>query len=272
MKIEKSLWISVSIILVSFTLLSTVWLYDFYQQKVVVLNQSQEKKNNTSSNAVFSEDIWRKQLEMFLEFKEKELVKPKVETNKETPQAPVHDTGLNSENIPPDQSSKNEKSEAKEAFLFSSLTNSPGSISISGKAVGYTVEVNDSPVPVNNSSFSTGAGSSFTATFIDGQNRRVVRVSSPSYSTNLAVQYLSIGIDPFASYMTLHVKLNLKLPGSMTGELINTTNGSASSTSTHNGEFNLSVPLTEGNNAITARGSWLTISLDLPSINVSLSN
>lgn len=272
MKIDKSLWISGSVILVSFTLLSSIWLFYFYQQKVIILNQSQEKSIKKSSDAVFSEDIWRKQLEKFLELKEKDLVKPKVETNKETPQAPVHDTGLKSENIPPDQSSKNEKSETKEAFLFSSLTSSPGSISVTGKAIGYSVEVNDSPVNIDNGKFSTGAGSSFKVTFMDGQNKRVVRVSSPSYSTNLAVQFLSIGIDPFASYMTLHVKLNLKLPGSMTGELINTTNGSASSTSTHNGEFNLSVPLTEGNNAITARGSWLTISLDLPSINVSLSN
>ena len=272
MKIDKSLWISGSVILVSFTLLSSIWLFYFYQQKVIILNQSQEKSIKKSSDAVFSEDIWRKQLEKFLEFKENEVGKPDAGTSEETPQVPEYDISPKSEINTPDQPSKNEKSETKEAFLFSSLTSSPGSISVSGKAIGYSVEVNDSPVNIDNGKFSTGAGSSFKVTFMDGQNKRVVRVSSPSYSTNLAVQYLSIGIDPFASYMTLHVKLNLKLPGSMTGELINTTNGSASSTSTHNGEFNLSVPLTEGNNAITARGSWLTISLDLPSINVSLSN
>jgi hypothetical protein len=272
MKKDNTLWIIGSLILVSFVLLAIIWFLIFFNQKIVTLNQDHDNQTKQPSGAIFSEDLWRKQLELYLDFQEKENSKNNIDVNDEIVQTPDQNPPRNNESIPQDQATDDQNPIATEAFLFSSLTGSPGSISLTGKAVGYSVLVNDVPVDLANGKFSSGTSSSFTVTFKNDTTKRVVRVSSPSYSTNLAVQALSIGIDPFTSYMTLYVKLNLKLPGSMTGELINTTNGAASSTSTQNGEFNLSVPLAEGNNAITARGSWLTISLDLPSINVSITN
>lgn len=256
----------------SFFALFTLWFISFLNQKVITLNLNSQSENEEHENAVFSEDLWRKQLELYLDFQKKEQTNLKEEDIKVADQAPGVDLSNDSVKDIPKEKVVSPSIKENEAFIFSSLTGSPGSVSVSGKAVGYSVFINDSLVEVTNGKFSSGASSSFTVSFKNNSTQRVIRVTSPSYSTNLAVQYLTIGIDPFAAYMTLHVKLNLKLPGTMTGELINTTNGSASSIKTQNGEFNLSVPLSEGSNLITARGSWLTISLDLPSINVSLSN
>jgi hypothetical protein len=273
---DRSLLIIGSLIIISFFTLAILWFVSVSNQKVISLNEKSHTEKIEDSNAVFSEDLWRKQLELFLDFQKKEQTKEqtnlKEEDIKEEEQAPGKDPSNDSDKDIPKEKVLSPNIQENEAFLFSSLTGSPGSVSVSGKAIGYSVLVNDSPVEIKNGKFNSGASSSFTVTFKNNASQRIIRVTSPSYSTNLAVQYLSIGIDPFAAYMTLHVKLNLKLPGTMTGELINVTNGSASSTRTQNGEFNLSVPLSEGNNSITARGSWLTISLDLPSINVSLSN
>jgi hypothetical protein len=267
-KKDKTLYLIGSLTVLSFIVLS-VLCFSLIQGEVITLESDSEKREQ--STGVFSEDLWRKQLELYLDFQKKDqskLNEDKLASENQTKELPDEDV---KKPLPKEEEVK-QLLETNEAFLFSSLTASPGSVSISGKAIGYNVAINGSPVEIQNGKFSSGASSSFTIIFINDKEKRVINVSSPPYATNFAVQYLTIGIDPFSSYMTLHVKLNLKLPGTMTGELINLSSGAGSSTSTQNGEFNLTVPLIEGNNAITARGSWLTISLDLPSINIKLSN
>ncbi|MFO7655432.1 MAG: hypothetical protein R6W78_00010 [Bacteroidales bacterium] len=262
----NTLYIIGSLTVISFVVFCL--LYFFLIQKEVITLRS-DTETIEQSDDVFSEDLWRKQLELYLDFQKKESKQekntlPSEKQTNEIPQKDIHKL--------PEKEEINKNIEVKEAFLFSSLTSSTGSVSVSGKATGYNVKINGSTIEVQNGKFSSGASSTFSIVFENEMEKRVVHVSSPPYATNMAVQYLTIGIDPFTSYMTLHIKLNLKLPGTMTGELINLSSGAGSSISTQNGEFNLSVPLIEGNNAITARGSWLTISLDLPSINIKLSN
>ncbi|MCK5847591.1 MAG: hypothetical protein KAH01_00165 [Caldisericia bacterium] len=151
------------------------------------------------------------------------------------------------------------------AQIFASLTGSAGSLGISGTARNADIYFNE----VNRgNAFSGGAGSSFTVFIDSGSNNRNVSLSSPAFAVNSTVKSLSIGIDPYSMYMTLSGRVELDLPGDIVGTLYNTTNGSAGGTTLNNGYFSVSVPLSFGENNITASGKWMTIELQLPTISV----
>ncbi len=224
-----------------------------------------------TDNEIFSEDMWRKNLEPFLAFKEEKEKKekpPLKESEIVTPQDP--DKPSQPDPIPDDPIDPIEPEIQKEAYFASSLTNSSGAVFVSGKSLGYSVEINGNPIETSAGKFQQGASSNFKVRFYNENEEQLVHISSPAYSTNAIIKNLTVGVDPFNQYMTLHGRINLNLPGEMSGDLINVSNGVSNSTVLQNGVFNLSVPLQRGVNQITARGRWLTISLDLPSITIQL--
>lgn len=152
------------------------------------------------------------------------------------------------------------------AIIHASLTGSPGSVSISGTSYQIEVVINGTRMPEGN--FNSSAGAQFTIE-IKGKNiQKTIRVSSPSFGTNMIVQSLTLSVNPVTNSASISGKLNLDLPGTMSGTLLNLTNGSASTCIVKEGYFSTSVGLSEGPNQMTAIGKWLTVTLELPSISV----
>jgi len=152
------------------------------------------------------------------------------------------------------------------AIIHASLTSSPGSIAVSGTQ--YQVEIQIDGKLMKSEHFSVSTGSSFNIVAKGAGITRNIRVSSPSFGTNMMLSSLTLSINPFNNTASITGKLNLDLPGTMSGSLINLSNGSSSSCEVRQGYFSTSVALSMGNNHLTAIGKWLTITLELPSITV----
>ena len=161
----------------------------------------------------------------------------------------------------------------KRVYFTASLSGSAGYVGVSGEAQDYEVLVNNNPVIKNkNGYFATSASSDFRITFKGKKLSRTIQVVSPVFATSYIVEYLSISVNPISLYATLSGKINLALPGDIKGTFINSSNGSSDSTILKNGSFVTSVSLINGVNNLTASGSWITIKVDLPTINVNIIN
>ncbi len=267
-----ALYIAMILILISLSFLLLSVLGIMKNTKIKLTND--KEKTTEINEIVFSEDQWRKQLEPYLKFKEEQDIKESLQQDQHVP--PDNNVNFSDKQLDKNDSKDKEPPRVAtiihEAYFTSSLTSAPGSVALSGKTTGYQMEINGKNQVLTEGKFSTGVASQFKIKFYNSEISRSVHVSSPPYSTNVVVQYLTIGVDPFNQHMSLHGKISLNLPGTMEGELLNLSTGAGSSTVLENGAFSLSVPLTMGENYITARGSWLTISLDLPSIKITLSD
>lgn len=157
---------------------------------------------------------------------------------------------------------------APNAIIHASLTGSPGSVAISGSS--YKIEVIIDGVSMPEGNFQSSAANQFTLEIKSKDIQKIIRVSSPSFGTNMIVQSLTLSVNPVNNTASISGKLNLDLPGTMSGTLLNLTNGSSSTCLVHDGYFSTSVHLSAGNNQMTAIGKWLTITLELPSISVLL--
>ena len=161
----------------------------------------------------------------------------------------------------------------KRVYFTVSLSGSAGFVSVSGEAQDYEVYINNNPVKKDkNGYFASSASSDFKITFKNRSLNRTIQVISPAFATNFIVEYLSISVNPISLYATLSGKINLKLPGKIKGTFINSSNGTSDSTILDNGSFITSVSLINGVNNLTASGSWITITIDLPTINVNIIN
>ena len=161
----------------------------------------------------------------------------------------------------------------KRVYFTASLSGSAGYVSVSGEAQDYEVLVNNNPVIKNkNGYFATSASSDFRITFKGKKLSRTIQVVSPVFATSYIVEYLSISVNPISLYATLSGKINLALPGDIKGTFINSSNGNSDSAILKNGSFVTSVSLINGVNNLTASGSWITIKVDLPTINVNIIN
>ena len=192
------------------------------------------------------------------------------QTRKDEPSLSHNQTKESSNKESKEQVTYEEKKHEPDIYISSSLTASTGSVYLSGKAKGYHVMIDEQVIQKKDDYFSTSAGSSFTIQFYSELTNKTIKVNSPAASTNLILQSLILTIDPLHLSATLQGKVSLKLPGKISGDFINISNGTSSSTILENGYFSLSIPLSYGKNQLTATGRWLTIAMDLPMIEVVL--
>jgi hypothetical protein len=164
---------------------------------------------------------------------------------------------------------KNENRIEEESIIInSSLTSTPGSISVYGKSNGINLFYQGKQINIASNEFQFTAGISYTIE-IKGRNiNKKVTISSPAYGTNKIISQLTLQVNPITMSATIIGKLNLMLPGDIKGSLYNLSNSSSSSTVLQKGYFATSVTLQKGTNILTATGEWFTIKLDLPSIQV----
>jgi len=261
-------------ILLSFVLLIGIF---------TTLNQPNRGLNTNNEFSVFSNPGWYYRTYPWKEQNQKELlVYPKTEPEKNlaaqiqqnTTVPTLIEKEIEEEKLIP---SKPTKINVKKivapsppllpnAIIHASLTGSPGSVAISGTSYQIEVVIDGTRMPEGN--FNSSAGAQFTVE-IKGKNiQKTIRVSSPSFGTNMIVQSLTLSVNPVTNSASISGKLNLDLPGSMSGTLLNLTNGSASTCMVHDGYFSTSVSLSSGPNQMTAIGKWLTVTLELPSISV----
>ena len=152
------------------------------------------------------------------------------------------------------------------AIIHASLTSSPGSIAISGNRYQVNIQIDGQIMEKEN--FVTSATSGFTILAESNGTKKTFRVNSPSFGTNMIIHSLTLSINPLNNSASITGKLNLDLPGTMSGSLINLSNGTSSSCDVRHGYFSTTVSLSNGMNQLTAIGKWLTITLELPSISV----
>lgn len=156
----------------------------------------------------------------------------------------------------------------EQIIINSSLTQTPGSISVYGKAQEIDIYYLGKKVDTSSGEFSFNASVSYQIELRGKIINKKIAISSPSYGTNAIISSLTLQINPIAMSATIIGKLNLMLPGEIKGSLFNLSNSSSSSTVLKSGYFATSVTLQEGSNILTATGQWFTIKLDLPSIQV----
>jgi hypothetical protein len=180
----------------------------------------------------------------------------------------------NSTNIRPDENKQsnppnhNENTDSEYIIINSSLTNTPGAISVSGESSGINVFYGDNLVNQSGNHFQFMAGSSYTLKLNGSNFKKKISISSPSYGTNKMLSRLTLQVNPITMMATIIGQIHLLLPGEIKGSLYNVTASSSSTTILNKGYFATSVSLQEGENQLTASGQWYTIKLDLPSIKV----
>jgi hypothetical protein len=169
----------------------------------------------------------------------------------------------------PNKNQQNQEQKVEESIIiYSSLTSTPGAISVYGKSKGIDIIFQGKKVNTSDEDFNFVASDSYTLELKGQQNKIKISISSPAYGTNKILSQLTLQINPINMTATIIGKINLLLPGEIKGSLFNISNSSSSSTILQKGYFATSVSLQEGVNQLTATGQWFTIKLDLPSIQV----
>jgi len=198
-------------------------------------------------------------------YKEKKEMIDKEKIKKDTDE---NNESNNSKNYEQDNEN-NEKPEKKESITINaSLTNTAGTIYVSGTTVGINVFSNNKQINPTDGPYSFSAGNRFTVVLKGNNFNFTVTIESPAVATSKVLSQLTLSVDPIAMVASISGKLNLSLPGELKGSLYNNSLGSSNSTVVKNGYFSTSVPLQYGTNNLSASGKWLTITLDLPSIQV----
>lgn len=156
--------------------------------------------------------------------------------------------------------------------IYSSLTETSGLISVSGKSKNVDVFYQGKSLNNGDGDFSFSAGTSYEIVIKTQKTSKKISITSPAYGTNKILSQLTLTVNPFTMSASIIGQLNLLLPGEIKGSLYNLSNSTSSSTILKKGFFATSVSLQEGTNTLTATGQWLTIKLDLPSIQVIVKN
>jgi len=156
--------------------------------------------------------------------------------------------------------------------VYSSLTATSGLISVSGSSKNVDVLYQGKSLNHGEGDFSFSAGTSYEIVIKTQKTSKRISITSPAYGTNKIISQLTLAVNPITMSASIIGQLNLLLPGEITGSLYNLSNSTSSSTILKKGYFSTSVPLQEGTNTLTATGQWLTIKLDLPSIQVIVKN
>ena len=230
------------------------WYYRFY---------SWQKQKNMETIYYSSSDNERNVLP---QNQETVVIGPKNDDHKFNTNTSQTQTNNKTDVIPKKSALQPPKKRIPGAIIHASLTGTPGSIAISGNRYQVNIQIDGHAMDEEN--FITAASSGFIILAEGNGIKKKFQVNSPSFGTNMIIHSLTLSINPLNNTASISGKLNLDLPGTMSGSLINLSNGTSSSCEVQKGYFSTAVPLSEGMNQLTAIGKWLTITLELPSISV----
>lgn len=202
---------------------------------------------------------------LFPQQEESYIVGPVTKQDQNTTNQPEQSKN-NKKSTPAKQVLEPPKQKKPGAIIHASLTSSPGAVAISGSRYLVSIDIDGKKMEEEN--FTTAAASGFTILAEGNGIKKTFQINSPSFGTNFIIQSLTLSINPITDMVSISGKLNLDLPGTMSGSLINLTSGASSSCEVKHGYFSTSVHLIQGNNQLTALGKWLTITLELPYISV----
>lgn len=263
-KQKKIIYLFTGILLLLFIVLSYFLLFDRKNENSIL-------ENTYPQNFFYRTFNYRYYLEKIQTFysnkqADEEGLQQKVPTPTISKEEIIHDEK------PTEIEDPKEEQYSEEILIYSSLTRTPGSISVSGTVKNVEVFYQEINKNKKDGTFSFFASTSYTVTIKGKKSIKKITITSPAYGTNKIINQLTLLVNPITMNATIIGQLNLILPGEIKGSLYNLSNSSSSSTVLKKGYFATSVSLQEGTNTLTATGEWLTIKLDLPTIQVMITN